>query len=199
MTDLFDYKTIFSEFEKYFKAKKDDFCRINASDTKASTNTIKEFFHQKFKGYDSYNVYSSRQPYEFLYDVCVMNCNPKEILSAQDANKVPEILLSVESELGGSGANYSAGLLKNLSEDFFKILHSSSKYRIFIGINDVQNVQERVKVFQTAYKNTNQVNPILLILINGVKNKEIKGNQIQIDSNLKITGYILKQSGTENL
>ena len=93
MTDLFDYKTIFSEFEKYFKAKKDDFCRINASDTKASTNTIKEFFHQKFKGYDSYNVYSSRQPYEFLYDICVMNCNPKEILSVQDPNKMPEILL----------------------------------------------------------------------------------------------------------
>ena len=199
MTDLFDYKTIFSEFEKHFKAKKDDFCRINASDTKASTNTIKEFFHQKFKGYDRYNVYSSRQPYEFLYDICVMNCNPKEILSVQDANNVPEILLSVESELRGSGANSSSGLLKNLSEDFFKILHSSSKYRIFIGINDIQNVQERVKVFQTAYKNTNQANPILLILINGVRNKEIKGNQIQIDSNLKITGHILKQSGIEDL
>ena len=123
------------------------------------------------------------------------------VLDEENEKPNPEIILSIESELGGSGANYKKGLLKNLSEDYFKILHSSSDYRIFIGIHDPmdEDINKRANLFYRAYKNSFQKKSILLILIYGIRNKEIKNNQIQIDPNLEFEGYVLTENQMEKL
>lgn len=197
---LFDYKEIFIDFIKYMK---EDFCENNACDTKKTTDAIKTFFYERYS--NKFEVFSSKSKGEFLYDISVMNCKPKEILKEildEENEKLnPKIILSIESELGGSGANYKKGLLKNLSEDYFKILHSSSDYRIFIGIHDPndEDINERANLFYRAYKNSFQEKSILLILIYGIRNKEIKSNQIQIDPNLKFKGYVLTKDQMEKL
>ena len=88
-----------------------------------------------------------------------------------------------------------------MSEDYFKILHSSSDYRIFIGIHDPndEDINKRANLFYRAYKNSSQEKSILLILIYGIRNKEIKNNQIQIDPNLKFEGYVLTEDQMEKL
>ena len=193
---LFDYKQIFFDFIKYMK---DDFCENNACDTEKTTDAIKTFFYERYS--KKFEVFSSKSKGEFLYDISVMNCKPKEILDEENEKPNPEIILSIESELGGSGANYKKGLLKNLSEDYFKILHSSSDYRIFIGIHDPkdEDINERANLFYRAYKNSSQEKSILLILIYGIRNKEIKNKQIQIDPNLKFEGYVLTEDQMEKL
>jgi hypothetical protein len=197
---LFDYKQIFFDFIKYMK---DDFCENNACDTTKTTDAIKTFFYERYS--KKFEVFSSKSKGEFLYDISVMNCKPKEILKEildEENEKLnPKIILSIESELGGSGANYKKGLLKNLSEDYFKILHSSSDYRIFIGIHDPkdEDINERANLFYRAYKNSSQEKSILLILIYGIRNKEIKNKQIQIDPNLKFEGYVLTKDQMEKL
>ena len=193
---LFDYKKIFIDFIKYMK---DDFCENNACDTKKTTDAIETFFYERYS--KKFEVFSSKSKGEFLYDISVMNCKPKEILDEENETLNPKIILSIESELGGSGANYKKGLLKNLSEDYFKILHSSSDYRIFIGIHDPkdEDINERANLFYRAYKNSFQKKSILLILIYGIRNKEIKNKQIQIDPNLKFEGYVLTKDQMEKL
>lgn len=193
---LFDYKKIFIDFIKYMK---DDFCENNACDTKKTTDAIETFFYERYS--KKFEVFSSKSKGEFLYDISVMNCKPKEILDEENETLNPKIILSIESELGGSGANYKKGLLKNLSEDYFKILHSSSDYRIFIGIHDPkdEDINERANLFYRAYKNSSQEKSILLILIYGIRNKEIKNKQIQIDPNLKFEGYVLTKDQMEKL
>ena len=193
---LFDYKKIFIDFIKYMK---DDFCENNACDTEKTTDAIETFFYERYS--KKFEVFSSKSKGEFLYDISVMNCKPKEILDEENETLNPKIILSIESELGGSGANYKKGLLKNLSEDYFKILHSSSDYRIFIGIHDPkdEDINERANLFYRAYKNSSQEKSILLILIYGIRNKEIKNKQIQIDPNLKFEGYVLTKDQMEKL
>lgn len=200
---LFDYKQIFIDFINYMKCMKKDFCENNACDTEKTTDAIETFFYERYS--KKFEVFSSKSKGEFLYDISVMNCKPKEILKEildEENEKLnPKIILSIESELGGSGANYKKGLLKNLSEDYFKILHSSSDYRIFIGIHDPkdEDINERANLFYRAYKNSSQEKSILLILIYGIRNKEIKHKQIQIDPNLKFEGYVLTKDQMEKL
>ena len=200
---LFDYKEIFIDFINYMKCMKKDFCENNACDTEKTTDAIETFFYERYS--KKFEVFSSKSKGEFLYDISVMNCKPKEILKKnldEENEKLnPKIILSIESELGGSGANYKKGLLKNLSEDYFKILHSSSDYRIFIGIHEPndEDINERANLFYQAYKNSDQEKSILLILIYGIRNKEIKSKQIQIDPNLKFEGYVLTEDQMEKL
>ena len=196
---LFDYKEIFIDFINYMNHMKEHLCENNACDTTKTTDAIKTFFYERYS--KKFEVFSSKNKGEFLYDISVMNCKPKEILDEENEKPNPEIILSIESELGGSGANYKKGLLKNLSEDYFKILHSSSDYRIFIGIHDPkdENINERANLFYRAYKNSDQEKSILLILIYGIRNKEIKNKQIQIDPNLKFEGYVLTEDQMEKL
>lgn len=197
---LFDYKEIFFNFINYMNHMKEDFCENNACDTKKTTDAIKTFFYERYS--KKFEVFSSKSKGEFLYDISVMNCNPKEILDEENEKLNPKIILSIESELGGSGANYKKGLLKNLSEDYFKILHSSSDYRIFIGIHDPkdeEDINKRAILFHRAYKNSSQEKSILLILIYGIRNKEIKNKQIQIDPNLEFEGYVLTENQMEKL
>ena len=200
---LFDYKQIFFDFINYMNSMKKVFCENNACDTKKTTDAIKTFFYERYS--KKFEVFSSKSKGEFLYDISVMNCKPKEILKEildEENEKLnPKIILSIESELGGSGANYKKGLLKNLSEDYFKILHSASDYRIFIGIHDPndEDINKRANLFYRAYKNSSQEKSILLILIYGIRNKEIKNKQIQIDPNLKFEGYVLTEDQMEKL
>lgn len=121
--DYFDYTDIFCKLKKDLEEKHIE------TDTKKLTQKIKEFFSNRFKDNENYKVFYSRNPRDFLYDVSVINCNPKEILL--DNKTDSKIILSVESELGGSGASKTKCLLENLGEDFFKILNSSADYRIF--------------------------------------------------------------------
>lgn len=200
---LFDYKQIFFNFINYMNHMKEHLCENNACDTTKTTDAIKTFFYERYS--KKFEVFSSKSKGEFLYDISVMNCKPKEILKEildeENEKPNPEIILSIESELGGSGANYKKGLLKNLSEDYFKILHSSSDYRIFIGIHDPkdEDINKRANLFYRAYKNSFQKKSILLILIYGIRNKEIKNKQIQIDPNLKFEGYVLTKDQMETL
>ena len=200
---LFDYKKIFIDFINYMNHMKENLCENNACDTTKTTDAIKTFFYERYS--KKFEVFSSKSKGEFLYDISVMNCKPKEIfkeiLDEENETLNPKIILSIESELGGSGANYKKGLLKNLSEDYFKILHSSSDYRIFIGIHDRndEDINKRANLFYRAYKNSFQEKSILLILIYGKRNKEIKRNQIQIDPNLEFEGYVLTEDQMETL
>lgn len=166
-------------YEKLYR----DFCKflINAAPTSTNqiTKNVKEFFKINFE--KNYHVLCSGQnTVEYLCDVLVTNFNPKEIISknALDAPIINRfVYLAVESELGGTGGSSPYGVMKNVIEDFLKLLIINSHYRVLVFTSlpyksefEVDHVSARINTLRSIYDATmNKHSGMLLIHLAGTQ------------------------------
>lgn len=193
-------------YEELFK----DFKEKVATDEDLSANNITKkitgYFAQKYS--NQVVLYSEKtiNKSEYLTDVLVTNFEPKNIASKkQNQFHVPatkiNALLAVESELGGEGGTSAGPVLKNVIEDFVKLLLLKCKYKILIFSSvplkdEEEYLTNRVKILMEVKNNTDSSEEeILLIHLFGNMHKSDSDNPRQINVSLKssgIKGFLLK-------
>jgi hypothetical protein len=185
-----DYDDIYKKFRECLLTHKPD-------ETIQITRAIKRFFSCYFMGYE---ILSSDNIGEYILDVLVVDYRPKELINSDkksmtltQVNYMP--LLAVESELGGTGASSAYGVMKNVAEDFLKLLLISSKYKIMIFTslkfkNEIDYINNRVNLLHEMYKNSPSNNQeILLIHIEG---SQPESTQVKVSiSENTISDYII--------
>ena len=196
-----DYLTLFKDFKDTISTDDD----LSAKDI---TSRIKEYFANKYN--DRTVLYSkkSENQSEYLTDVLVTDFKPKNVVSKlNDKFKVSEknikALLAVESELGGEGGTSAGPVLKNVIEDFIKLLLIKSKYKILVFSSvplkdEEEYLLNRVNTLKEVKESSDSSNEdILLIHLFGKAHKSSSGNPRQIKVNLissGIKGFLLKNN-----
>ena len=119
-------------------------------------------------------------------------------------------ILAVESEIGRKGGGSQGQLLKNVIEDFAKLLVLQSEYKVLIFtsipyVHDKKNyIEERLMgEFNKVYENAGHSGDILLIHLYSISKKSKNGNttnpQVILDSSM-MTAYVLsKRMGVQKL
>ncbi len=196
--DLF-YKDIFIDF-------KTELASDNGILTPDITKNIKNYFLKKFADYNVLYSSPDHNKSEFLTDILITNFEPKSIIkkngNSYNIDKLEiKALLAIESELGGEGGTSAGPVLKNVVEDFVKLLMIKSKYKIMIFTsaplqNETDHIMNRVKVLMKAKNISDSFKEeILLIHLYGETQKTDNNNPSQIKIQLssdRIKGYILK-------
>jgi len=194
-----NYGELFKDFKKNVATDED----LSA---KNITKKITDYFAEKYIHQTVLYSEKSIKKSEYLTDVLVTNFEPKNIASKK--NKRFEVLgteikalLAVESELGGEGGTSAGPVLKNVVEDFVKLLLLKSKYKVLIFSSvplkdEDEYLKNRVSTLMEVKKNTDSSDEeILLIHLLGNKHKTDGGNPRQINVSLKscgIKGFLLK-------
>lgn len=170
------------------------------SSTSDITKEIKEFFRTKFSS--TYNVLCSHtQGNEYLADVLVTTFNPKAIIQKRTLQIIPSavsLILAVESELGGVSASSAYGVMKNVVEDYLKLLVLRCQYRVMIFTslpyaNEDDHVLNRIEVLRALYQRTPSLNSgVLLVHLAGsqpissqvqalINDQSIRGFEVSAD------------------
>lgn len=166
------------------------------NDTRTVTINIKNYFKHKFES--EFYVYYHGNGQEFIYDISIFDLDINNIINK---NKIT-LYCAVESELGGKSASSKLSLLKNIKVDFLKLLFSSSKNRIMIASYTknakdlIDSPEEFCNQLFNLYLSSDNLNPLLLILIKGEHNlKSNNSRQVKlliIEEN--IHGYIFNNN-----
>lgn len=145
------------------------------NDTKQLTQKIKLFYKNEFK---KHFVYYTKNNQEFLYDITI-----SEYSLESEPNSVTKnnLFLVLESELGGSGASSSKGLLRNVIYDFQKLLFCTSENRVLIAAYSEQEPHIYINKLFKFYKYSPNKNPVLVILIHGYHNRRKNSRQLKIE------------------
>ena len=129
--------------------------------TTAITDAIKHFFRLRFVA--NHTVLCSHSgSTEYLTDVLVTTFNPKSVVAKRSLQVTADeitALLAVDSELGGVGASSAYGVMKNVVEDFLKLLMIRSKYRVMVFTslpysNEKNSIVNRLDTLRTLYSRT---------------------------------------------
>lgn len=189
-----NYTSIFSELSSHLLSK-------NPSVTSEITKIIKEYFVEKFS--IGHNVQcSSPKNSEFLTDILVTTFNPKEVVQKQNFQINPstiDVLLAAESELGGVGASSAYGVMKNVVQDYIKLLVVRCQFRVMIFTSlpyrgEIDHVLNRVEVLRSLYQRTPELNSgVLLVHLNG---SQPVSSQVQALVNKEsIRGFVVSANG----
>ncbi|MNJ28865.1 hypothetical protein D3C77_234160 [compost metagenome] len=189
-----DYQELYLEFRDYLLKQ----CMAS---TKELTQAIKSFFILKYN--ISHKVMCSHaESSEYLTDLLILNFRPKEVISRYTLEVLPpaiNALMAVESELGGSSASSAYGVMKNVAEDFIKLLLIQCEHRVMIFTSlpytgEINHIEKRAKILQTLYQRTPGLSSgVLLIHIEG---RQVNSTQVQaIISENTFTGFLIAKDG----
>lgn len=169
--------------------------------TKAITDAIKNFFRLRYEA-DHTVLCSHSISSEYLTDVLVTTFNPKSVVAKKTLQVgVDEIkaLLAVESELGGVSASSAYGVMKNVVEDFLKLLLVRSAYRVMVFTslpysNETHSIENRLQTLRTLYSRTPGVaGGILLVHLSG---SQPRSTQVQAHVTAEsIRGFLISSNG----
>lgn len=187
---MIDYRELFNKFREQISSEED-------SKTPDITRNIKGFFVHEFK---EYFVSSANGEKEFLVDVFVSTRNPRKLAESSDAGEFKAIL-AVESELGGVGAGAQSYLMRNVLEDFAKLLVIQSEYKILIFTslpyaNELNHCENRVREIDVVYRNAGYPGNILLIHLQSAAQKTPNGHPTNPKVGLKrdtMSAYVLSK------
>jgi len=193
-------------YEELFNDFKDKVAIDENLSAKNITKRITEYFAQKYINQTVLYSKKSDKKSEYLTDVLVTNFEPKTIARKKSKQfEIPEssikAFLAVESELGGEGGTSSGSVLRNVIEDFIKLLLIKSKYKVMIFSSvplkdEKEYLNNRVKTLMEVKNNSDSSDEeILLIHLFGNTHKSERGNSRQINVSLKSTeiqGFLLK-------
>lgn len=195
MQTSLSYQSLFLELRRYLLAHQ-------PIGTQETTRAIKGFFRGKF-GADHIVMSSDAESSEYLADLLVLNFNPKDVLVRRTLDLVPESIrafVAVESELGGSGASSAYGVMKNVVEDFLKLLLIQSEYKILIFTSlpyskEVNHVERRVDTLRELYKRASGLNSgALLVHIEG---RQVSSTQVQtVVTPVSLRGFVISANGS---
>jgi hypothetical protein len=205
MTD-FDYERMYAALRAFL-------LREPLNETTEITKAIKTYFRN---AYHDFNVHcSSDSSSEYMVDVLVTNFNPTALVQrvslAQEGSLaqnfslalVPtslEVHLAVESELGGKSASSPLGVMRNVMEDFLKLLLISAKHRVMIMTSlpysgEQQHVEARVEILRRLYALFPTVDSGALIV--HFAGGQPNSSQVQVTLNdASISGFLLSRDGT---
>ena len=170
--------------------------------TTAITDAIKHFFRLRFVA--NHTVLCSHSgSTEYLTDVLVTTFNPKSVVAKRSLQVTADeitALLAVESELGGVGASSAYGVMKNVVEDFLKLLMIRSKYRVMVFTslpysNEKNSIVNRLDTLRTLYSRTPGVaGGMLLVHLSGSRPRS---TQVQAHvTEDSIRGFLISSNGS---
>ncbi|MCV2351992.1 hypothetical protein [Paucibacter sp. Y2R2-4] len=190
----FFYRDIFQEFRFFLLLE-------NPKSTREITVSIKEFFKKQYS--DKYTVLCSHDSgSEFLLDIMVAAFDPKSIIEKNTLNVSSaefSVFVGVESELGGVGASSPYGVMKNVVEDYLKLLLVNVRHRVMVFTSlpyqgEDNHVESRVETLRLIYERTAVASGgVLLIHLVG---SQPRSTQVQAQvSAASIRGFIISQDG----
>ncbi|PTL36047.1 hypothetical protein CLG94_06495 [Candidatus Methylomirabilis limnetica] len=193
-TTAFSYDDLFRDFRNYL-------LEWNPTSTHEITRSIKDYFNEKYS--DEYSVLCSQaNGSEFLLDVMVTTFDPKAIIEINTLNISADdfsVLIGVESELGGVGASSAYGVMKNVVEDYLKLLLANARHRVMVFTSlpyakEENHIESRIETLRVIYQRTTGVSGgALLIHLAG---SQPRSTQVQAQvSATSIRGYIVSSDG----
>lgn len=188
-------------YQELYLALRNSLLTQQIASTKELTQAIKSFFVLKYN--TDYKVMCSHaETSEYLTDILILNFKPKEVIAPRTLEVLPSSInafMAVESELGGSGASSAYGVMKNVAEDFIKLLLIQCQYRVMIFTslpytNEANHIEKRTKTLQKLYQRTPGLSSgVLLVHIAG---RRIHSTQVQaIVSEDTLTGFLIAEDG----
>lgn len=169
--------------------------------TRETTNAIKQYFRNTFC-LDHHVLCSHAEGNEFGIDVLVTSFDPKNMVAKRTLElraSTVRILLAVESELGGVSASSAYGVMKNVVEDYLKLLITRCDARVMIFTSlpykgELKHVEKRVETLRELYASVAGLDTgALLIHLDGA---QIRSSQVQtIISAQSIRGFIVASDG----
>jgi hypothetical protein len=147
--------------------------------TSEITRAVKAFFRERFSG--EYRVLCSGVgTNEYLADVLIASFDPKNIIEKGTLIIVPEkfnVFLAIESELGGVSGSSAYGVMKNVVEDFSKLLMIQAEHRMMVMTSlsythESDHVLARVETLRQMYcRATNLTSGVLVLHLEGSQTK----------------------------
>jgi hypothetical protein len=143
--------------------------------TAAPSTTVKDFFLSEF-GSSHTVLYSGGGKREFLTDVFISNFDSLKVVNKTTLNVICDsfqIYMAVESELGGSGGSSPYGVMRNVIQDFIKLLSVTSKHKVMVFTslpysNEKNYVTNRANTLKEIYSRFQPNDAeILLVHLNG--------------------------------
>jgi len=169
--------------------------------TAHTTGAIKRYFRNTFSP-DHSVLCSHEDGCEFIADVLVSSFDPKDVVARKTLQiTVPtvRIRLAVESELGGVSASSAYGVMKNVMEDYLKLLVVRADLRVLIFTslpykNEPNHITARVETLRELYARTPELNSgVLLVHLAGT---QPRSSQVQtVVSGQSIRGFIVSDCG----
>jgi hypothetical protein len=164
-------------YSKLFNRFKDELSSEENFGTTEITRKIKGFFVQEFS---EYFVAPSPDVKEFLVDVFVATRNPRAF-SREAVGEEFRAILAVESELGGEGGGSQQYLMRNVLEDFAKLLVINSEYKVLIFTSlpyaaELNYMDKRLDEIGMIYSDAGHPGNILLIHLQSSPQKTERGN-----------------------
>ena len=171
-------------------------------DTKEITASIKLFFCQEYDA-DYEILCSGDTRSEYMVDVLVTSFNPKQIFRQKTLDLVPKAFrthLAVESELGGTGASSPYGVMKNVGEDFVKLLLVRADRRVMIMTSlpyaheTEQHVERRVESLRQLYQHFPALSSGVLVM--HIEGGQPKSTQVKVRiEESTIRGFQISENG----
>jgi len=190
----FSYKNLFFKMRGHLLRE----CPVS---TVEITQCIKSFFLTTYQA--SYNVLCSHsEGCEFITDVLVTTFNPKNIITKKTlqltCNRL-NVFLAAESELGGVGASSAYGVMKNVVEDYLKLLVTLCEYRVMVFTslpysNEENHIVNRVETLRKLYSMHSSLSGgVLLIHLSG---DQPRSTQVQARATAEaISGFVISSDG----
>lgn len=188
-------------YEKLFAALCHHMTNEPPEQTSELTREIKRFFRHHFPLPNHVHCGHERGS-EYMTDVLVTSFDPKRLLERRTLKIVPSSIdayLAVESELGGVSASSAYGVMKNVVEDYVKLLLIRAKYRVMIFTSlpyakEQNHVENRVEILRDLYRRAPELTSgVLLIHLEGT---QPRSTQVQASFGAgKARGFVVSEDG----
>ncbi|MHB8136640.1 MAG: hypothetical protein ACYDH1_20705 [Anaerolineaceae bacterium] len=191
-----DYVELFNKFRTSLLAA--------APSTKNQiTKAVKDYFLSEFG--QSYTVlHSGGANHEFLTDVFISGFDPQKIVENKTLSIIPgsfQIYMAVESELGGSGGSSPYGVMKNVIQDFIKLLSITSQHKVMVYTSlpysqEVDHIINRANTLKEIYSRF-QPNEAEILLVHLLGTQPISSQvQAVVDAG-SISGFYIASHGSQ--
>lgn len=190
----------------FYESLFESFCAAVASPdvvkTSEITKRIKSFFRQHFQA-PHVVLCSHEAGNEYMVDVLVTSFDPKRMIDKGSFEVIPGKIgafLAMESELGGVSASSAFGVMRNVVEDFLKLLLVRAEHRVMIFTSipysgETQHVERRVEVLRGLYSRSPGLDSgVLLIHLPGTQPRSTQV-QASIFPNV-MRGFVVSPDGS---
>ncbi len=195
MQTILSYTDLFDRFKKHLLLHR-------PISTREITICIKDFFLKIFS--EDFSVLCSHSKgNEYLTDILVTDFDPKAVLEKRTfemANQSFGVYLAAESELGGSGASSAYGVMKNVVEDYLKLLMIHCKYRVMIFtslpyLDEKNHVCNRVETLRELYFRTSGTRSGMLLI--HLASTQPRSTQVQVSiADSSVRAFIVSEDGS---
>jgi hypothetical protein len=188
-------------YNDLFKAFREHMSDEAPQSTREITLSIKALFRNYF-GPRFTVLFGHEKGSEYMADVLITSFDPKHLIQSGSLDLLPEqieVYLVVESELGGKGGSSAYGVMKNVVEDYVKLLILQAEFRVMVFtslpyVSEKDHVRNRVEILRQLYKRTSGLTSgVLLIHLNG---SQPRSTQVQASAaHHDIQGFLISPDG----